>query len=275
MPVIVSNVTEFRIESDEGLTIRGTLHVPADAEALVVIVHGFKGFRHWGFFPWLSEQFAACRIAACRFDMSRNGVGDDPERFERLDLFAGDTYSIQMADLRRVVAHCRSIPALASLPLFLLGHSRGGAVALLAARDVAPIRGIITWSSIASANRWDETTKRQWRRDGYFDVINARTHQNMRMSTAILDDYESNAARLDVHASTAALDVPLLVIHGGRDESVPSDEGCALAARARDASLLIIENATHTYNAIHPLVHVPRELSLAAQVSAHFVDAYV
>jgi pimeloyl-ACP methyl ester carboxylesterase len=268
-------VTEFRIESDEGLTIRGTIEVPDDVQALVVIVHGFKGFRQWGFFPWLSEQLAARRIGACRFDMSRNGVADDPERFEQLDLFAGDTYSIQLADLRGVVAHCRSLPALRSLPLFLMGHSRGGAIALLSARDIAPLHGIVTWSSIASADRWDDETKRQWRRDGHCDVVNARTHQAMRMSTAILDDYERNVERLDVRAATAALEVPLLVIHGGRDESVLSEEGRTLAAKARDASLLIIEGATHTYNAIHPLVHVPRELSLAGRITASFVEAYV
>jgi pimeloyl-ACP methyl ester carboxylesterase len=267
-------VPEFKIDSDEGLIIRGTLDVPDDAQALVVIVHGFKGFRQWGFFPWLGEQLFDSGIAACRFDMSRNGVGEDPQRFDRLDLFADDTYSIQLSDLKRVVAHCRSLPALRSLPLFLLGHSRGGAIALLGAREVAPIAGIITWSSIASADRWDEMTKRRWRQDGYFDAMNTRTLQMMRMSTAILEDYESNAARLDVRSATASLDAPLLVIHGGRDESVAPQEGRELAAVARDASLLVIESATHTYNAIHPLVHVTPELSLAARISAHFVEAY-
>jgi uncharacterized protein len=267
-------VAEFRIESDEGLPIRGTLDLPPQPQALVVIVHGFKGFRQWGFFPWLSEHLAGCRIAACRFDMSRNGVGDDPEQFDRLDLFAADSYSIQLADLKRVVAHCRSLPALRMLPLFLLGHSRGGAVALLAARQLAPVTGIVTWSSIASADRWDDATKDRWRRDGYFDALNTRTHQLMRMSTSILDDFERNAARLDVRGAAAALDSPLLVVHGGRDESVPSDEGRLLASTALDASLLIIESATHTYNAIHPLVHVPPELALAARVTARFVEAY-
>jgi alpha-beta hydrolase superfamily lysophospholipase len=267
-------VTELRIESDEGLIIRATLDVPERAQAFVVIVHGFKGFRQWGFFPWLSEQLAACRIAVCRFDMSRNGVADNPERFERLDLFADDTYSTQLADLRRVVDHCRSLPPLRLLPLFLLGHSRGGAISLLSARDLAPIRGIITWSSIASVDRWGQDAKRQWRRDGYFDVVNARTHEIMRMSTAILDDYETNVARLDVAAAAAALDLPLLVLHGGRDESVAPMEGSMLASQARDASLVMIESATHTYNAIHPLVHIPRELAIAARVSAHFVEAY-
>jgi pimeloyl-ACP methyl ester carboxylesterase len=96
----------------------------------------------------------------------------------------------------------------------------------------------------------------------------------MRMSPAILDDYERNAARLDISAAAARLDVPMLIIHGGRDESVPSDESRGLASGAREASLLVIGEASHTYNAIHPLIHVPRALSLAAVVSAHFISAY-
>jgi hypothetical protein len=39
-------------------------------------------------------------------------------------------------------------------------------------------------------------------------------------------------------------------------------------------SRLIIGSASHTYNAIHPLIHVPRALVFAAQVTARFLHAY-
>ena len=38
--------------------------------------------------------------------------------------------------------------------------------------------------------------------------------------------------------------------------------------------LCIIGKASHTYNAIHPLVHVPKELTMATEVTAHFVATY-
>jgi uncharacterized protein len=261
----------FAISSDEELPIRGNLDVPQHPRALVVVVHGFKGFKDWGFFPWLAESLRHERIAVCRFNMSRSGIGETPDTFDRLDLFAGDTYSAQLADLRRVVAYAHER---LHLPTFLLGHSRGGAIALLGAADVPLLRGVVTWSAISHADRWDAATKAQWRHDGWMDVINARTGQNMRMSTSILDDYEQNAGRLDVLAATARLDVPLLVIHGARDESVPVAESFDIARQHVDASHMVIANASHTYNAIHPLVHVPKELRLAAIVSARFVAAY-
>ena len=44
--------------------------------------------------------------------------------------------------------------------------------------------------------------------------------------------------------------------------------------REDDEVQLTIEGASHTFNAIHPLVHVPRALELAAVVSSHFIAAY-
>ena len=265
-------MSEFTIRSSEGLTIAGNLQVPRGARALVVIVHGFKGFKDWGFFPWLGDHLFTHRFAVCRFNMSRSGIGENPDSFDRLDLFAGDTYSVQVEDLLAATRFAQSRSG--KLPTFLLGHSRGGGVALLAARSIERLQGVITWSAIARADRWDEETKKRWRADGFMDVVNQRTGQVMRMSPSILDDFEANRERLDILGSARRLEVPLLAIHGGRDESVPVEEAREIAAAATGASLLIIESAGHTYNAIHPLVHVPSQLVLAAEVTAHFLAAY-
>ncbi len=257
----------FEITSSEGLPIRGNIDTPSDPRALVVVVHGFKGFKDWGFFPWMAEDLCSEGLAVVRFNMSRSGIGEDLESFDRLDLFRDDTYSIQVADLLATVRHAQ---AQFDLPTFLVGHSRGGGVALLAAREVERLEGVATWSAISHVDRWDAATKKKWRTDGYMDIENARTKQMMRMSTAILEDAHDH----DVLAAAESLQVPLLVVHGGRDESVPVAEAHQIAGRARDASLLILGSASHTYNAIHPLVHVPRELTFASKVTAHFVNAY-
>ncbi len=265
-------MTQFTIRSEEGLPIRGDIEAADDPRALVVLVHGFKGFKDWGFFPWTAQRLMQHRLAVCRFNMSRSGIGEDTETFDRLDLFEHDTYSTQLRDLAAVVRHAqREFP---SLPTFLLGHSRGGGVALLGARDVPNLRGAIVWAPISRVDRWDDATKRDWRRRGVLEVENARTKQIMRMSPVILDDYDANAARLDVLAATDRLDVPLLVLHGGRDESVPVDEGRLIASRASESSLIVLHRASHTFNAIHPLVHVPFELLTAAELSAHFINAH-
>ncbi len=260
---------QFTLTSEEGLPIRGNLHSIKQPQALVVIVHGFKGFKDWGFFPWLADFLAEQRIAACRFNMSRSGIGEKPDTFDRLDLFEDDTYTAQINDLRTVVRHCHPR---ANVPIFLLGHSRGGGVAILAAKDVPNLRGVITWSSIARTDRWDENERKQWRKAGHYEVVNARTKQVMRMSTRMLDDLDAN--RFDVLEAASRLHVPVLAIHGGKDDSVPDSESRQIAAAADEAICLTISTASHTYNAIHPLVDVPRELQLAAAVTSKFVSAY-
>lgn len=264
--------TTFEIPSDEGLPIRGNLDVPPGrVRGLLVIVHGFKGFKDWGFFPFVAEQLTRHKLAVCRFNMSRSGVGESLDSFDRLDLFEHDTYSTQIADLRKVVAYAQQR---INLPTFLLGHSRGGGVALLTAQEIANLRGIVTWSAISHVDRWDEATVREWRAKGFRDEINARTKQVMRMSPRILDDYEANRERLDILAATERIEQPLLVLHGARDESVPVAEARRIVERAQDGSITIIENASHTYNAIHPLIHVPFALTLAGEITARFVNAY-
>ena len=52
------SVTAIEIDNREGLPIRGDLHLP-DGESphrLVLIAHGFKGFKDWGFFPFLLDE---------------------------------------------------------------------------------------------------------------------------------------------------------------------------------------------------------------------------
>src|SRR5512140_3697465 len=138
---------DFQITSDEGLPIRGTLHVPPGAKSIVVIIHGFKGFKEWGFFPWIAEQLAAAeKSATCRFNMSRSGIGTDDEHFDRLDLFADDTYTTQLNDVQAILRYVGSREETRHLPLFLFGHSRGGAIALLSAAKADGCAGIITWS---------------------------------------------------------------------------------------------------------------------------------
>jgi dienelactone hydrolase len=263
---------QFTLSSAEGLPIRGDLDVPAKAAAVVVIVHGFKGFKDWGFFPWLAQRLVSHSLAVCRFNMSRSGIGDDPESFDRLDLFADDTWSTQLNDLRTVVAWVRE--RLPELPVFLLGHSRGGGVAILGAREVPRLKGVIAWSPVSHADRWDAESVRAWNERGWVEVVNARTQQRMRSNRVLYDDFQANREALDIPRAAASLEVQLLVIHGGRDESVPADEGRSLASSTGLGSLCVIETASHTFNAIHPLVHVPFELSLAAEVSAHFVHAW-
>lgn len=262
--------TRFAIPSKEGLEIRGVLDLPADASMLVLLLHGFKGFKDWSFLPWLAETFSRQGLAVCRFDFSRCGITESSEMFDRLDLFADDTYSCQIDDVEAVVAHLRADSRTADLPIALLGHSRGGGTALLSAKRSGAI-AVATWATISRTDRWDPETVRAWREQGTLFVENARTKQQMPVSTRILEDLDVNREQLDIGDAVRDLDVPLLVVHGGDDSTVPVSESRAVAAAAREATLVEIDRASHTFGAIHPLITVPMHLSLAAHVTCSFL----
>lgn len=224
------------------------------ARPAVVIVHGFKGFKDWGFFPPLAERVARAGLTAVSFNMSGSGV-DASGMSVFPDRFAQDTYSAQLADLGTVL-EALSRGELGVQPpsaLGLLGHSRGGGIAILRAAADARVRALVTWAAIAAADRWSREVKHAWRERGTMDVANARTGQVIPVSTAILDDLDSNASRLDIGAAALRVTTPWLIIHGVEDESVPFVESQRLhEASDRRARLLPVEKTGHTFGAAHP-----------------------
>jgi dienelactone hydrolase len=128
--------------------IRGDVRLLHGTEprSAVVICHGFKGFREWGFFPALARALAVRGHAAISFDFSRNGVGADGVDFSALDLFAENTHSRNLDEIHTVVDVLMRRQLLPHAPrrLGLFGHSRGGGEAVLAAAEEPRVDALVT-----------------------------------------------------------------------------------------------------------------------------------
>jgi pimeloyl-ACP methyl ester carboxylesterase len=255
----------FTLDLPGGRTVRGALHLPAGEPPFrpVVICHGFKGFMDWAFFPHLAELVAARGFAAVRFNFSGAGVLPGEERVSDLDAFRDDTYSREVEELEAVLA---AITGGASSGLGdrrvtperigLVGHSRGGGVALLAAageRFRGRIGALVTWNAIGEVDRFTPEQKEIWRQDGEIEVVNSRTGQRLAMGVSLLDDLAENRAALDLAAAAGRRAAPWLIVHGEADETVPVAEGRRLhAAAAPPAELVTIPGGGHTFGAVHP-----------------------
>ena len=226
----------------------------------VVILHGFKGFKDWGFFPPLGERVARAGMTAVVFNMSGSGV-DAAGEPAHPDRFARNTYGAELRDTSAVIdALMRG--GLGTAPpstLGLVGHSRGGAIAILHAAGDDRVHALVTWAAISRIDRWDEATHRQWRARGSLEVVNARTGQTIPLGTALLDEIESRSEGLDPEQAAQRIDVPWLIVHGTGDESVPVAEGVGLAraSGAEVSTWLPIEGAGHTFGASHPWQPTP------------------
>ena len=251
--------TLFELEGADGGPLRGDVRTAGKGTGrpAVIICHGFKGFKDWGFFPHLADRLAKAGLTAISFNFSGSGVGADNETFSETERFSHDTYSRQLADLATVRAAANEGQLATGLRgsdrVGVFGHSRGGGVAVIhAARE--PVNALVTWASVSFARRWDPETIAQWRARGSHDVVNARTGQVLVMSTDILDDVDRNAAALDIASAAGKVAAPWLIVHGQADEAVPAREANQLFDASGRAStrLEIIPDSGHTFGARHP-----------------------
>ena len=116
----------FEIPGAEGETVRGNVHLPLDDAhgpdgplPLVLALHGFKGYKDYGFFPYLTQRLADIGVVAVRFNFSHSGIDDDPSTFGRPDLFERDAWSKQLADVQAVVAAAEMVVCNDSAPLHM------------------------------------------------------------------------------------------------------------------------------------------------------------
>ena len=161
----------FQLETENGRTIQGIVDFEdhSTTQPVVVICHGFKGFMEWGFFPYLANLLAERGFVAVRFNFTGSGMkpGDqlvtDPESFRHA------TFSRDLEDLCTVLGALGSklAPDQADATrIGLMGHSRGGGPAILAAaldcyRD--RLKALVTWAAVSTFDRLSEVEKEHWR----------------------------------------------------------------------------------------------------------------
>jgi len=257
---MTTTVEPFEIVDEDEPTrvIRGVVERPArrDEESLpwVLALHGFKGFKDWGFFPLLSRGLAESGMVCVRFNTSGSGVGADGVDFSDLAAFERDTYGRQLEDIERVrdLAIRGGLGALDRGRCGLLGHSRGGGAGILHVAD-HPCQAMVLWAAIDHCINFPASVVEQWRQDGHLDIENARTGQTMRLGGAALAEVDANAARFDIVEAAARVACPSLVVHGTADESVPFASAERIHAALPDSHLLAMEETGHTFGAQHPL----------------------
>lgn len=262
----------FDIPCRDGLSIRGEVYKPESSIGSVVICHGFKGFAHWAFFPYVARRLADKRLTAITFDFSGSGIGPDRESFTQAEAFANNTFTRELEDLELLEEYARRRHWITGR-FGLFGHSRGGGVAILyAAAEGSTVNSLVTWASISYVNRWSPEDTLAWRKRGYTEVTNSRTGQVMRLGTDLLDDVELHGkTKVNIEGASKKIKVPWLIVHGTGDETVPSTEAEHLHSLSDGVSTLrLIKDANHGFDAKHPLKDVPPVLDKVVNETVQF-----
>lgn len=228
------------------------------SENCIIFVHGFKGFKDWGFGPYLAEKLASSGKFVITFNFSHNGVGENSIDFNELDKFAENTYSKEISEIEEIVSAYRSGffgKTNDNSKIGLLGHSRGGGDAIIAASNLKNVTALVTWSAISNFDRFTERQKSEWREKGYLEIMNARTKQNMRLNKTLLEDIEQNISnKLNIEIAAQKLGKPYLIIHGDQDLAVPIKEAENIYSWSNKATteLYKISGTGHTFDIKHP-----------------------
>ena len=233
---------------------------------LVILCHGFKGFKDWGCFPYMMEKIASEGNFCVSFNFSYNGAGEDENDqsdFTRLNLFAENTFSRELDDLGSVIDFLfehKSEYNYDTGNVTLIGHSRGGGIAILKTAEDKRIKKLTVLSSVNNFDRYSDALKSKWKETGFFNVLNSRTNQMMRMNYTLMEDLEKNIERLDIQKAVTKITAPLLIIQGMQDLTVDYSNAEDLYTRhiekdktnKEKTELILIENTGHTFGAVHP-----------------------
>jgi len=269
-------VREIEIRARARAPVRADLRkAPSGAgRALIVLCHGFLGYKRWGFFPYLSDRLAGAGFDALTMSFSLNGVDEATGLFDRPGEFARNTVSAEIADLRAVLAFVRSgaldREGVNGRALGLFGHSRGAAVALLAAGECPETRSIVTWSTLGRLDRYTARRKAAWKKEGALVFNDPRARGPLRLDYSYYEDIDARRETFDLPRAAAALSIPHLMVHGERDAAVTLREARTLLAEPRKgaARLEIVRGAGHTFNVTHPMRRPTGALERAAGLSA-------
>ncbi len=254
--------TPWQIAGAEGEPIFGDTHTPPGPPAGVVIVaHGFKGYKDYGMFPRIAETIAARGLIAHRFNFSHSGMTNETATFARPDLFERDTWNKQVYDLRAVIeAVTAGTLDGRELPFVLFGHSKGGVSVLLAAGRYADTdrspqpAGVATASAPSTCNSLTAGQQQALTEQGFLVSPSSRTGQELRVGRIHLTEQLEAPDDHDLLKVAGRITCPVLIVHGEADPTVPAAcAGQIAGALSGAAHVEIVTGADHVFNTPNPM----------------------
>jgi len=244
---------------------------------LVIFCHGYKGFKDWGAWDLVAEQFSSADIFFVKFNFSHNGgTVDNPIDFPDLDAFAENNYTKELDDLDAILNYLLSKenPYCSQInpnKIILIGHSRGGGIVTIKASEDLRITHLITWAAVCDFAKRTATIGdlNSWKTDGVKYVLNGRTKQQMPHNYQFYEDFKANETRLNIELATKKINIPHLIIHGKNDPSVSFSEAETLHHWNPNSKLFKVEDANHVFNSKHPWTEptFPKQLALVTNKS--------
>lgn len=214
----------------------------------------------------MGQHFVDDGFVYVSFNFSHNGT--DPQHLTEchdLEAFAKNTFSKELYDLEVVLNWVKqgasgAIENHHILPLFLIGHSRGGPISLITAYEQNIVSGLITWASVATLDyAWpNQAFINRWQDIGFYTVENKRTGQVLQINYDLYLDFLRNQNRFNVKKIAQQFQKPWLIVHGTNDNAISDLAAKQLHNWSSTSEIGLIKGANHVFGAKHP--YLPKVL---------------
>ncbi len=245
--------TEFKGASGEALA--AALDLPAKPRAYALFAHCFSCSKDIKAAREIARALRAEGFAVMRFDFTGLGASEGE--------FANTNFSSNVDDL---VAAADFLRETYEAPSIIIGHSLGGAAAIVAATRIPEVKGVATIAAPAEADHVAMQIAEH--RDEIEEKGMATVSLAGRPFTIkkqFLDDLEKQ----DVLACAATLKKPLLIMHAPFDQTVGVDNATKIFVAAKHPkSFVSLDSADH-------LLSDPADARYAASVLAAWAGRYI
>ena len=273
----------FSLRNDSGDRISGDLRYAEGTKGLplLIVCHGFTAHKDWGPFPYFGRKFAELGFASVVFNFSHNGVGEGSRRFDEGEKFSRNTIGKELEDVRALLRAAKEGSLgggnIDPSKIGIVGHSRGGAVAILSGAAEPDIRGVAAWSTVATLYRYTAHQREAWEKDGYLPVTIRGMRTRLRFGIEVLRDLEGHREAYDVLRAVKSLRVPLLLVHGAADVSVKPAEAESLyeAADHSRTDYVLLQGTGHSFGAKHPYRHGTPEVDGVLDITARWFHKFL
>lgn len=247
---------------------------------VVIFCHGYKGYKDWGAWNQVAEEFALNNFFFVKMNFSHNGgTPEQPIDFPDLEAFGNNNYLKELDDLETVLDWLFAEQSLNSeinlKKVNLIGHSRGGGIVLIKASEDIRISKVVSWAGVSDfGSRFPKgEILDAWKTKGIAHVHNARTKQEMPHYFQFFTSFKENEDRLTIRTAVSKLKIPYLIVHGDEDETVDIKEAQSLQSWSDQASLIAIKGANHSFGSSQPWQEdkLPKDLATAVLKSVEFL----
>jgi len=225
--------------NEHGEKLAGTLHLPEkSADRAVIWGHCFTCSRHTTVLRDISKKLEEKGIASLRFDFSGNGQSEGD--------FSHTSYSRHIAEMKQAVNFLSE----KGFSCFAAGgHSMGAAIAVLAAERMAAeslnIKAVCALAGRLGTGKLSQIFTRdqmeELRQTGRVSFVSRGRKLELR------EDFFTDMQKYDLAETVANLKIPLMVIHGDKDEVISVENALDAKKHNPCAELEIVRDADHMF----------------------------